>query len=319
VLLAYITGALARRRKWESPSFLALTGIYAVGILSHIILDLCTSFGTMIWSPLEWTRPAWDILFIVDFTFSAILLVPQWLAWAYSDTQRAQRRASTVWVIFTMIPLVVSRIGETVGAPISSLAILIATVACAVVFLLPLIGNCGVRLPYAAWNRAGLAAAAIYVLLAVYAHQTALTRVQQFAAQQKLQVQAIGALPLPPSLWHWSGLVRAPRGVYEIHMDVSDNLFKSKSAQDAEVIQRTYYPDAFPNTFIELAERLPQVQEVMWFARFPVTRFHMEGNEAVVEISDLRFASLRRDRVSSFTYRVRFAENGDVLSQGWLR
>jgi membrane-bound metal-dependent hydrolase YbcI (DUF457 family) len=319
VLLAYITAAIARWRKWESPSFLALTGIYAVGILSHIVLDLCTSFGTMIWSPLEWTRPAWDILFIVDFTFSAILLAPQWLAWAYSDAPRARRRASIVWVIFTMIPLVVSRIGEAVGAAISSLAILAATVVCAVVFLLPLIGDWGVRLPFTAWNRAGLAAATIYVLLAVSAHQTALVRVRQFATQQKLVVQAVGALPLPPSLWQWSGLVRASRGVYEIHMDVSDPLFNGGKAQDAEVIQRTYYPDAFPNSFIELAQKLPRVQEVMWFARFPVTRFHMEGNEAVVEISDLRFASLRRDRVSSFTYRVRFAENGDVLSQGWLR
>jgi hypothetical protein len=57
----------------------------------------------------------------------------------------------------------------------------------------------------------------------------------------------------------------------------------------------------------------------LWFARFPVTRFHMEGAEAVVEFADLRFASMRRDRPSSFTYRVRFSENGQILSQGWVR
>jgi len=28
------------------------------GILSHILLDLVTTFGTMIWSPLELSRPA---------------------------------------------------------------------------------------------------------------------------------------------------------------------------------------------------------------------------------------------------------------------
>jgi len=28
----------------------------------------------MIWSPLQWSRPAWDLVFIVDFTLTAILL-----------------------------------------------------------------------------------------------------------------------------------------------------------------------------------------------------------------------------------------------------
>src|SRR6516164_9300200 len=74
VLLAALTLALCRWRKWESPSFPALCGLWAVGILSHIFLDLVTTFGTMIWSPLRWSRPAWDILFILDFSFTAILL-----------------------------------------------------------------------------------------------------------------------------------------------------------------------------------------------------------------------------------------------------
>src|SRR6266513_3720742 len=53
MLLAGITRAFVNRRKWEAPSFAALTAIYAAGILSHMLLDLVTSFGTMIWSPLE--------------------------------------------------------------------------------------------------------------------------------------------------------------------------------------------------------------------------------------------------------------------------
>ena len=92
LLLAGITRGFANSRKWEAPSFLVLTGIYAVGVLSHILLDLVTSFGTMIWSPLEWSRPAWDLIFIVDFTLTAILLVPQLLAWAYAHPEKVQRR-----------------------------------------------------------------------------------------------------------------------------------------------------------------------------------------------------------------------------------
>jgi membrane-bound metal-dependent hydrolase YbcI (DUF457 family) len=317
VILASLTGAVARWRKWEAPSFLMLTGIYAIGILSHIILDLLTSFGTMVWSPLEWSRPAWDILFIVDFLFSAILLVPQWLAWAYENPERARRRSTILWVIFTPLPFLVSKLGESVGAPVSSSAVLLLTLFSSVLFLFPLIRNWGFRVPYAAWSQAGLLLATVYILAATYAHHSALNHIKRFAAQQKLEVQAIGALPLPPSLWHWDGLIRAPRGVYEVRMDLTDNL--AKSAPTAEIIQRTYYPDAFPNTFIDAAQKIREVQEVMWFARFPVTRFHMEGAEAVVEIADMRFATLRRDRPGSFTYRVRFSPEGEVLSKGWVR
>ena len=65
--------------------------------------------------------------------------------------------------------------------------------------------------------------------------------------------------------------------------------------------------------------RLPEVQKVLWFDRFPVTRFHQEGQEAVVEILDLRFAKVRPDRPASFTYRVRFDKAGKIVDQGWVR
>jgi membrane-bound metal-dependent hydrolase YbcI (DUF457 family) len=317
VLLASITGAIARWRKWEAPSFLMLTGIYALGILSHILLDVLTSFGTMVWSPLEWSRPAGDVLFIIDFTFTAILLIPQWLAWAYENPERARRRATILWVIFTPMPFLFSRLAESVGVPVSSSAVLLLTIFSSVLFLLPLIRHWGLRVPYPAWAQAGLALATVYILAASHAHHSAFGHIKRFAAQQHLEVQAIGALPSPPSLWHWVGLVRAPRGVYEVRMDLTDDLVKS--AANTEVIQRTFYPDAFPNTFIDAAQKIREVQQVMWFARFPVTRFHMEGDEAVVEISDMRFASLRRDRPGSFTYRVRFSPEGEVLSKGWVR
>jgi inner membrane protein len=148
VLLAGLTGAIARWRKWKTPSFLALTGLYAVGILSHIFLDLLTTYGTMIWSPLEWSRPAWDILFIVDFTFTAILLIPQLLAWTYEDPERAGKRALILWAIFTPTPLLIARIGMAVGAPISSSAVLVAMVLFALLFFLPAALGWGLRVRY---------------------------------------------------------------------------------------------------------------------------------------------------------------------------
>jgi membrane-bound metal-dependent hydrolase YbcI (DUF457 family) len=319
LLLAALTGAIARWRKWRSPSFWMLTLLYAVGILSHIVLDLLTDFGTMIWSPLRWSRPAWDVLFIIDFTLTGILLIPQWLAWTFEDPDHAPRRAMIMWAIFTPLPLIISRLALTAGVEISTPAVLIATVLFTALFLLPGLRGWGNGVPYENWNRVGLGLAVAYIVAAAVAHRAALDRVKQFAAVQKINVQALGALPFPPSLWHWDGLVRAPDGVYETRIDLSDSLFQKNDPNDADTITRTFYPDAFPNQYVEAARQLPEVQEVLWFARFPVIQFHKEGDVAVVEISDKRFPQIRRNRPASFTYQVRFSASGKVLTQGWLR
>jgi membrane-bound metal-dependent hydrolase YbcI (DUF457 family) len=314
LVLAGITRAFAHWRKWESPSFGALSAIYAVGILSHILLDLVTSFGTMIWSPLQWSRPAWDLIFIVDFTLTAIFLVPQSLAWVYAHPEKAKGRAVGMWLVFLPAPFLIARIGEIVGAPISGRVVLSAMVIFAMLFLLPALLGWGVKIRHDMWNRAGLAGALVYVALTLYAHHAAFLRIEKFARLARLEVRSIGALPLPPSLWRWDGLVRTERGVYELRMDLAD-----KPVSDGELLAREhhYFPDAPQNSYIEVARRLPEVQKVLWFSRFPVTRFHKEGDVAVVEISDIRFEQTRRDRPASFTYRVRLAADGKVLSQGW--
>ncbi len=314
LLLAGVTRAFARWRKWEAPSFLALTGIYAAGVLSHILLDLVTSFGTMIWSPLEWSRSAWDLIFIIDFTLTAIFIVPQLLAWTNAHPEKVKSRAIGMWLLFLPAPFLIARIGEIVGAPISDRVVLTAMVIFAALFLLPVLLGWGVKIQHDTWNRLGLAAAVIYVACTIYAHHVALQRIQKFAELDHLQVESIGALPLPPSLWRWDGLVRTEHGVYELRMDLAD-----KPASDGQLLalEHHYYPDAPPNSFIEVAKRLPEVQKVLWFSRFPVTRFHKEGEVAVVEVSDIRFVQTRRDRPAPFTYRVRLGSAGNVLSQGW--
>jgi membrane-bound metal-dependent hydrolase YbcI (DUF457 family) len=321
VALAALTSWFGRWRKWEAPSFAALTGIYAIGILSHILLDLVTSFGTMIWSPLRWSRPAWDLIFIIDFTLSAILLVPQIVAWVYAKEDGLQRRALASWIVFALATLGVAAIAIKVGAPLSMQGILAAIVVLAAAFLLPAIRKSGLRVRRASWNLAGLLTALGYIGAAVFAHHAALKRVDKFSSTLHLDVQSQGALPFPPSLWHWDGLILTPRGVYELRMNLGGESAEVQAAgfgADADSsLSYRFYPDAPPNPYIEAAKRLPEVQTVLWFARFPVTRFHKEGDIAVVEISDLRFPQMRPDRPSSFTYSVRFGADGTVLSQGW--
>ena len=310
--LAALTQLFARWRKWEAPSFAALTGIYAIGILSHVFLDLVTTFGTMIWSPLSWSRPAWDLIFIIDFTFTGLLLCPQILAWVYRKAEGLKNRAIITWSVFTLASLLIAALLKIVGAPISAQTALTVIMLLAALFLLPSVRFVGLRLRYATWNRAGLAAASLYLAAAFFAHRAALERVEKFASIFQVKVESLGALPLPPSLWHWDGLINTPQGVYDVRFDLSES-------SDLSAIEHRYYPDAIPNQYIDAAKRLPEVQKVYWFSRFPVTRFHKEGSDAIVEIYDARFPQVRRDRPASFTYRVKMDESGKVISQGWLR
>lgn len=322
LILAGLTRWFVRWRKWDAPAFATLLAIYAIGILSHILLDLVTSFGTMIWSPVKWSRPAWDLIFIIDFALTAIFLVPQIVAWVYAEEKGLQRRALASWMVFATATVAVAFIANSVNAPISLRAILVVIVMLAAVFLLPAVRQWGFSVRLATWNLAGFLFALGYIGVAAYAHHVALARVDNFSSSLRLDVQSRGALPFPPSLFHWDGLVLTPRGVYELRMNLSGESAEVQagavSPAESSLTYR-FYPDAAPNPYIEAAKRLPEVQTVLWFARFPVTRFHKEGPEAIVEISDLRFPQMRPDRPSSFTYRVRFSADQTVLSQGWVK
>jgi hypothetical protein len=332
------------------------------------LLDLVTTFGTMICSPLKWSRPAWDLIFIVDFTFTGILLVPQILPWIQERPDKSLRRALISLAVGVIAIFAIQALGNSVGAPISSSAAFLFDVILATVFLLPLrvknqilprtsAKNSGSKLRGDArvsqrhleklegdslsdgeklgelrdkpsvirgrCNLAGLVGACGYLGLAVFGHHEALVRVKYFAEMQKLNVQSLGALPLPPSLWRWDGLVRTDRGIYEVRLDLSQKS-PFESPVDSNPVERPavdyrFYPEAYPNPYITAAKELPAVQKVLWFDRFPVTHYHLEQGEPVVEISDMRFSQINRKHAAPFTYQVRFDPTGKVLWQGFLK
>src|SRR5207249_6970431 len=169
----------------------------------------------------------WGLIFLVDFTLTAILLVPQLLAWAYAHPEKVQRRVMGMWLLFLPAPFLIARIGENAGAPISGRVVLSAMLILGGIFLLPALLGWGVRIRHGTWNRAGFAAALMYIACTAYAHHVALLRIQRFADLFPLQVESIGALPLPPSLWRWDGLVRTDRGVNELRDRKSTRLNSS--------------------------------------------------------------------------------------------
>lgn len=79
LLAAWIVWRYVRKKKDRAP-FKALWAMAALGVASHILLDWCTSWGTMILWP-DRTRFALDHLFIIDVWYWLVLAAP--LAFSY--------------------------------------------------------------------------------------------------------------------------------------------------------------------------------------------------------------------------------------------
>jgi len=60
----------------KRPFFWSFYKICLLVLISHVILDLLTSYGTMIFSPFFDHRFAWDLIFIIDLVFSGIIVFP---------------------------------------------------------------------------------------------------------------------------------------------------------------------------------------------------------------------------------------------------
>ncbi len=325
LLLAAVSIPLAHLVKWKSPPFLTLFAIYAVGIATHIFLDLVTNFGTMVWSPLRYSRPAWDWIFILDLTLTGIALVPQFAAWCYREPGQFWRRAIGAWAALTVgafgAYLLASSVGY--GFPIAVAGVVSAVIA-AVIFV-PAAQGAGFRWTRASWCRAGLAVLCAYIALAASMHHKALADVERFAAAQHLQADSLAALPLPPTLTHWVGLVSTPDGVWRATFHEPGG-----AVENAQ-----FYIGAQSLPLVKEAMQLRDVQTYLWFARFPVWRVvHREGNETALEISDVRFfregdpfaaadpqpsrrvAGTRAGR-AGFTFAVVFDAQGRIISHGF--
>ena len=65
-------------------------------LVSHVILDLLTSYGTMILSPFSEHRFAWDLVFIIDLVFSGIVFFPLVVSIFWKDKVRWVCRGSLI-------------------------------------------------------------------------------------------------------------------------------------------------------------------------------------------------------------------------------
>ena len=305
VIFGWLTHWIARRRGIETPSWGILGVIYGVAIASHIALDGMTSFGTRMWDPISQNRVAWDWLFIIDFAFTAIALLPQIVAWVYRDRNKVLPRAVLSWIAFTLGTMGVWFLARAAGFPFHPWIAGLASSIIAALFFLPSLGDWGARVNRATWCRAGVYAMVAYVFACGVAHHAALARVDEYASANHISGERIAAIPLPPSLLDWGGAIRTNDGVYSSRFDL----------RQAGAPAFYFRADSPPDSFTALAVQLPEVRLYWSFARFPVIRSSMEDGHHVVDFYDQRFIS--RQEPQPFTYRVVFDDDGEVIEEGW--
>jgi len=294
-------------RDLRVPSFGMLTLIYAIGIASHIVLDGMTSFGTRMWTPISNTRVSWDWLFIIDFAFTTLVLVPQIVAWIHARRERHTYRAAAMWILFTFGAFGAWRLADLAGFPFHEWIVVLASAIFAGLFFLPGWKGRGFRVPRAAWSRAGVWLSVAYVLTCGYAHHQALGRVRNFAAENHIAIERIGALPLPPSLLDWGGVIRSDDGVYQSRFDLRQHAAPSF----------LFRADSPPDAYTTRALDLPDVKLYWNFARFPVVRTSTENGDHIVDFLENRFITRRTSGPPPFSYRVVFDSSGNLVEEGW--
>jgi membrane-bound metal-dependent hydrolase YbcI (DUF457 family) len=326
LLLAAVSLPLARWVGWKPPSFAMLAGIYAFGLGSHVFLDVVTNFGTMVWSPLNYSRVAWDWLFILDLGFSGMALLPQLAAWCYREPSRFTWRAGIVWLALTGGGFAAYEAANAAGFGFPAWVVGAASALMGAALFLPALGGMGFRWKRARWCRAGMVMLCVYMAFAAAAHRKAIAYTENFAAARHLRVESLAALPLPPTLTHWTGVITTPEGVWRTTFHVPGG-----------TLERTQlYADAGSDRYVAAAEQLRDVQIYLWFARFPIWQVTQGGGRTVADVTDVRFfrgeASNRNDdpkqlqrglgmrnNGAGFTFEIVFDSLGHVISHGFKR
>lgn len=246
--------------KWKDLKKLYLLAV--VGQLSHIALDLITSYGTQVFQPFSDARVSFDLLFIVDLLFTGIVLAGIILSRRHRPVMaRGALAALAMYVGFAAVlharaEDAVRSAAERSGVPVVSVAALPRLTEI----------DFGKRLAQVPLVGAGEAWAA-----------------QEIRRLPNLPIpEAPGRYPFPVGPLSWHGFVDDGRTYLRGVVDP----FTGRVAWKQRVVRGRDVPE------VKALESLPDVQTYLWFARFPVVQTTHRGPETIVSFSDLRFGEV---------------------------
>jgi len=273
LFFSWIFVKISRRREFWSfykICFLALT--------SHVLLDLFTSYGTMILLPLSDHRFAWDLTFIVDLIFSGIVIVPFLVSLFWRKKARWVCRGSLAVLILYVLFLWVQHHRATDLAKdfAKNLNVEILEVA-------------SLPQPLSPFRWAN------YVETKDRVYQGYVDLIQRD----------------PPGSGCNEGETKTDSSFFLGRWLVMKNLYQPPSH-----VQYATWEKRDGSPWVEKALASEGAKFYYWFARFPIAKY-VDSNNGThrVELTDVRFL-VPRIR-TPFRYYMEFDDSGRILSEGF--
>lgn len=310
-LAAFIASRFDRDRRFALPAVLV-----AVAMLSHLLLDLPTPMGVMLFFPSrEYVH--WDFLGYFDWTLLTVSLFVLLAAWTYANRHAALRRgilsvvllAALSWWLYsewpTLAPQFAGTLEEATEQPLPTIYPLVLGGMLVVLLVAFARNDWGFRQSRSVYGRMGVGALSFYLVLCVTAQGMALGVTQQFARERGVIVSRGAASRMGyTSLFaplRWTGLILAPEGVYAATIPTfgaSDPAF-------------TLFPTSAENPSVIMTRSIPKVHDFLSRARFPVTRYRLDTGQHIVEYQEygLSWRPL---------LRVVLNEQQEVVTAGWI-
>jgi inner membrane protein len=257
-----------------------LGSVVALSLVSHILLDWITSWGTMFLSPLSWTRYTLDWTFIVDLVLSGLLALG--LVGVGVVARRSLSRSRTA----ARAGLLAATAYVGLCAVCHGEALRLAEALATGTARRAAIPQPGSPNRWLLLSDDGSAVTAAFVDL---------------GKRGREGVRAPGAEELARTGFRRGllNLVRSLGGVYRSRDDLAPR-----------VIEKTNGP------FAERALDSGMAGVFGRFARFPAAREETQGRNVEVLVRDVRFGYLSHE-VDPFTYMVRYSADGTVLFAGF--
>ncbi len=244
--------------KWKDLKKLYLLTL--AGQLSHIALDLVTSYGTQIFQPFSDARVSFDLLFIVDLVFTGIVLAGILLS-RHRRPARAQAALAALAMYVGLAAVLHVRAEDAVRTAAERSGVQVVSVA---------------ALPRLTEINVGKRLASIPLVGEAWAGD-------ELKGLPTLPIPAApGRYPFPAGPLSWNGFV--DDGKTYLRADVDP--FTGRVAWRQRVLRGRDLPE------VKALENLPDVRTYLWFARFPVVQTSHAGPETTLTFSDLRFGEL---------------------------
>lgn len=308
--------ALVALRFSKERRFVHLVALIATGMLSHVLLDLPTPMGVMLFSP---SRNAvhLDFLGYLDWTLFTVALWGLLAAWTYANRGAAVRRgilsavllSALSWWLFAEWPTLAfsfaGTVEEATEEPLRTVYPLVLGGILLSVTVAFARKGWGFRQNRAVFGRVGVAALSAYLLSCVMVQGIALGLTREFTRARGIVVWRQAATRMGYSSLvvplRWTGLVLAPEGVYVAQIIP----FGAPSPTFS------LFPSSADNPVVATTRSITEVQRFLSAARFPVTRYRVEKGQHIIEYQEygLSWRPL---------LRVVLNERQEVLTVGWI-